>query len=90
MAQFEIRDLSFSYPAAKGKKSLDAVNLSIERGEYIVLCGRSGSGKTTLLRQLKTVLAPHGKKSGQVLFCMYAEMKTESVFLVLSVFILSF
>ena len=69
MAQFEIRDLSFSYPAAKGKKSLDAVSLSIERGEYIVLCGRSGSGKTTLLRQLKTVLAPHGKKAGQVLFC---------------------
>ena len=69
MAQFEIRDLSFSYPTAKGKKSLDGVSLSIERGEYIVLCGRSGSGKTTLLRQLKTVLAPHGKKSGTVLFC---------------------
>ena len=68
MAQFEIRDLSFSYPAAKGKKSLDGVSLSIERGEYIVLCGRSGSGKTTLLRQLKTVLAPHGKKSGEILF----------------------
>ena len=68
MAQFEIRNLSFSYPAAKGKKSLDGVSLSIERGEYIVLCGRSGSGKTTLLRQLKTVLAPHGKKSGEILF----------------------
>ncbi len=68
MAQFEIRNLSFLYPAAKGKKSLDSVSLSIERGEYIVLCGRSGSGKTTLLRQLKTVLAPHGKKSGEILF----------------------
>ena len=44
------------------------MSLSIERGEYIVLCGRSGSGKTTLLRQLKTVLAPHGKKSGEILF----------------------
>ncbi|MBR5731272.1 MAG: ABC transporter ATP-binding protein, partial [Firmicutes bacterium] len=68
MAQFEIRDLSFSYPTAKGKKSLDGVILSIERGEYVVLCGRSGSGKTTLLRQLKTVLAPHGKLSGEILF----------------------
>ena len=51
MAHFQIKDLNFSYPTAKGKKSLDRVNLSIEKGEYIVLCGKSGSGKTTLLRQ---------------------------------------
>ena len=68
MAHFEIKDLNFSYPSSKGKKSLDGVSLSIEKGEYIVLCGKSGSGKTTLLRQLKTVLAPHGKKSGEILF----------------------
>ncbi len=68
MAHFQIQDLSFSYPTAKGKKSLDGVNLSIEKGEYIVLCGKSGSGKTTLLRQLKSVLAPHGKKTGEILF----------------------
>ena len=68
MAHFEIKALSFSYPTAKGKKSLDEVNLTIRRGEYVVLCGKSGSGKTTLLRQLKPVLAPHGKKSGEILF----------------------
>jgi len=68
MAHFQIQDLSFSYPTAKGKKSLDGVSLSVQRGEYIVLCGKSGSGKTTLLRQLKSVLAPHGEKSGQILF----------------------
>ena len=68
MAHFQIKDLSFSYPTAKGKKSLDGVSLSIEKGEYIVLCGKSGSGKTTLLRQLKSVLAPHGKKQGEILF----------------------
>ena len=68
MAHFQIQDLSFSYPTAKGKKSLDGVTLSIEKGEYIVLCGKSGSGKTTLLRQLKSVLAPHGKRSGEILF----------------------
>ena len=68
MAHFQIKDLSFFYPTAKGKKSLDSVSLSIEKGEYIVLCGKSGSGKTTLLRQLKSVLAPHGKKTGEVLF----------------------
>ena len=67
MAHFEIKDLTFSYPAA-GKNSLEGVNLSIGKGEYIALCGKSGSGKTTLLRHLKTVLTPHGKRSGQVLF----------------------
>ena len=68
MAHFQIKDLTFTYPTSKGKKSLDSVNLSIEKGEYIVLCGKSGSGKTTLLRQMKSVLAPHGKKSGEILF----------------------
>ena len=68
MAHFQIQNLTFSYPTAKGKRSLDDVNLSIGKGEYVVLCGKSGSGKTTLLRQLKSVLAPHGKRSGEILF----------------------
>ena len=68
MAHFQIENLSFSYPTAKGKESLRDVSLSIEKGEYIVLCGKSGSGKTTLLRHLKSVLAPHGKRGGQILF----------------------
>ena len=67
MAHFEIENLSFAYPA-KENKALDGVSLAIEKGEYIVLCGKSGSGKTTLLRHLKPVLAPHGKKSGTILF----------------------
>ena len=32
--------------------ALDGVDLSIERGAYVVLAGRSGSGKTTLLNML--------------------------------------
>ena len=68
MAHFEIKDLSFSYASAKGKLSLDKVSFDIRRGEYLVLCGKSGSGKTTLLKQLKPVLAPAGKKSGDILF----------------------
>ena len=61
MAHFQIQNLTFSYPTSKDKKSLDNVCISIERGEYVVLCGKSGSGKTTLLRHLKSVLTPHGK-----------------------------
>ena len=68
MAHFQIQNLSFSYPAAKGKKSLDAVDLQVEKGEYVVLCGASGSGKTTLLRQLKPVLTPYGERTGEILF----------------------
>ncbi len=68
MEIFRIEDLSFAYPANPKKLSLDHVNLTIHAGEYIALCGRSGSGKTTLLRHLKSVLEPHGKRKGRVLF----------------------
>ncbi len=68
MEHFKIENLSFSYPASEEKKSLDNVSLKIEKGEYIVLCGKSGSGKTTLLRHLKTVLTPHGKRTGEIYF----------------------
>ena len=64
MEHFKIENLNFSYPTSKDRKSLDNVSLKIEKGEYIVLCGKSGSGKTTLLRHLKTVLTPYGKRNG--------------------------
>lgn len=68
MAHFEIKDLTFSYASAKGRHSLENVSLTIEQGEFLVLCGKSGSGKSTLLRQLKTVLSPNGKRTGEILF----------------------
>ena len=68
MAHFQIQNLSFFYPTSNGKKSLDNISVSIAKGEYVVLCGKSGSGKTTLLRHLKSVLTPHGKHSGEILF----------------------
>ena len=67
MAHFEIKDLRFSYPASK-KETLSGVNLTVEKGEYIAICGKSGSGKTTLLRHLKSVLTPFGQRSGEILF----------------------
>ena len=68
MAHFEIKNLSFSYPTAGGRKALDNINLTIERGQYVTFCGRSGCGKTTLLRQLKSAITPHGKRTGEILF----------------------
>lgn len=68
MAHFEIKNLSFSYPASKNGPALKEINLSIERGEYIAVCGKSGSGKTTLLKHLKSVLSPHGNVEGEIYF----------------------
>ena len=67
MAHFTVKNLSFSYPAAK-RETLSGVDLKVEKGEYVVLCGASGSGKTTLLRHLKSVLTPYGQRSGEILF----------------------
>ena len=68
MEIYSIRDLSFSYPAAK-EKALKNINLSVNEGEFVTICGLSGCGKSTLLRQLKTSLRPHGEISGTVYFC---------------------
>jgi len=64
---YAIKNLTFSYPEQE-RLVLNDVSLTIERGQFVVLCGPSGCGKTTLLRQLKTVLAPHGVKSGTISF----------------------
>lgn len=67
MAHFAIEQLTFAYPGAD-RRALDGVSLEIEQGSYVVICGKSGCGKTTLLRHLKSVLAPHGERTGRVLF----------------------
>ena len=64
MAHFEIKDLSFYYPTEKKKPALSHINLKIERGQYVTVCGKSGSGKTTLLRHLKSVTCPSRKNRG--------------------------
>ena len=68
MAHFQIENLTFSYAANPSKPSLANVNITIEKGEYVVLCGKSGSGKTTLLKHLKSVLTPSGQRGGSILF----------------------
>ena len=67
MEQIKIENLNFSYPLCN-KKAIDNLSLNIKEGEFVLLCGKSGCGKTTLLKQLKKELAPHGEKTGKILF----------------------
>ena len=67
MELFAIKHLNFAYPEQE-QNAISDFSLSVQPGEFLVLCGPSGCGKSTLLRQMKTVLAPHGRRSGQILF----------------------
>lgn len=67
MEILSIKDLTFSYPNNENF-ALQNVNLSINSGDFVVVCGQSGSGKTTLLRMLKKEIAPHGEKQGAVYY----------------------
>lgn len=67
MDTFAIRELTFYYPEQK-TPAIYKLNLTVQQGEFMVLCGPSGCGKSTLLRQLKTTMAPHGYREGTILF----------------------
>ena len=67
METYTIRNLNFCYPEQR-QPVLCHIDIDIPQGDFLVLCGPSGSGKSTLLRQLKPVLAPHGRRSGEILF----------------------
>lgn len=67
MEILKIKDLTFYYPESE-TPALKNLSMSVDAGDFFVLCGRSGCGKSTLLRHLKPQLAPHGIKSGDILF----------------------
>ncbi len=63
----ETKGLTFSYPQEEGEAvtlALNGVELSIERGSFVVILGHNGSGKSTLAKHFNAVLLPTG---GQVL-----------------------
>lgn len=60
----EIKDVSFSYSGGENAPTvLNNVNLSVEKGEFLVVLGRNGSGKSTLAKLINGLLIP---KSGSV------------------------
>ncbi len=67
MEIFEIENLTFTYPGA-GAPAIKNLSLTVNEGDYLVICGYSGCGKTTLLRRLKPRIAPVGKTEGKILY----------------------
>ena len=67
MELFKIQNLTFTYPEQE-QSVLRDVSMTLKQGDFAVLAGPSGCGKSTMLRQLKTVLAPHGKRTGRVFY----------------------
>lgn len=67
MALIDIQNLNFTYPNAK-ERALKNVNISVEAGEFVVICGPSGCGKTTLLSLLKREIRPEGEICGKIYY----------------------
>lgn len=67
METFKVSNLTFRYPETNIDVLKD-ISFSVNKGDFITLCGHSGCGKSTLLRHLKPVLAPEGIKRGSIIF----------------------
>ena len=61
----ETESLRFAYPADEGQKpvyALRGVDLTIEKGSFVVVLGHTGSGKSPLAKTFNAVLLPAGGK----------------------------
>ena len=56
----EFKDFSFQY-RAQAKPTLNNINLTIYKGEKVLIVGPSGSGKSTLIRALIQMMEKNGE-----------------------------
>ena len=67
MSIIELENVNFQYKGSKDG-SLSNINLNIEKGQTVLLCGASGSGKTSIIRLINGLI-PHyysGELEGEV------------------------
>lgn len=57
MLHIEFRDVWFRYPGSE-KYSLEAVNVTLNKGEFMTIVGENGSGKTTFVKLLLGLYRP--------------------------------
>lgn len=78
MSIVELENINFQYKGSKDG-SLVNVNLNIEEGQTVLLCGASGSGKTSIIRLINGLI-PHyysGELEGNVTVSGHDIKKTE-------------
>ena len=65
MEMIKTQDLAFTYPGTENQvntRALRGVDVTIERGSFVVILGHNGSGKSTLAKTFNAVLLPSGGK----------------------------
>lgn len=78
MSIVELENINFQYKGSKDG-SLDNINLNIEKGQTVLLCGASGSGKTSIIRLINGLI-PHyysGELEGDIRVAGYDIKQTE-------------
>jgi energy-coupling factor transport system ATP-binding protein len=61
----ECKDLIYMYSGTETEESkiaINGVNVSVKKGEFLVVLGRNGSGKSTLAKHINALVLPSGGK----------------------------
>lgn len=77
-SMIEIKNLSFRY-SKNDDYTLKNINLSVHKGECILLCGKSGCGKSTLLKTINGIIPEfcNGEIDGSIKVCGMNTFETE-------------
>jgi len=64
LEKLEVRGLTYRFPTENGeRRGIEHIDLTLERGEFVVVTGQIGSGKSTLVRALLGLLP---RQSGEI------------------------
>jgi energy-coupling factor transport system ATP-binding protein len=64
----KLKNVTFSYGNKESEMQINNLNLNIQKGEFVLLCGKSGCGKTSILRTINGLIPNYyeGKLEGDV------------------------